>query len=73
MAERLGLPPEAFTYLTSHGALDQHHMAFFAGLVNALPHAADRDAILSMAQEMFGLFGAVFASIMLEDAPLVAA
>lgn len=72
VAERLGLPPEAFTYLTSHGALDQHHMAFFAGLVNGLPNE-DRDAILSMAREMFGLFGAVFASIELEDAQHVAA
>ena len=24
--QRLGLPPQAFTYLTSHGALDQSHM-----------------------------------------------
>ncbi|BBD99980.1 AMP-dependent synthetase [Sphingobium amiense] len=66
VAERLGLPPEAFTYLTSHGALDQHHMTFFARLVNGLP-AGDRLAILSMAQEMFALFGAVFASIDLEE------
>ncbi|MGE5793421.1 MAG: TenA family transcriptional regulator, partial [Bacteroidota bacterium] len=28
---KLGLPPEAFTYLTSHGALDCEHVRFFAG------------------------------------------
>ena len=66
VAERLGLPPEAFTYLTSHGALDQEHMRFFARLVNGLDDAADRTAIATMAQEMFGLFGALFASIELE-------
>jgi NADP-dependent 3-hydroxy acid dehydrogenase YdfG len=37
LADRLALPPEAFTYLTSHGALDQDHMRFFADLVDALP------------------------------------
>ncbi|MCT2398200.1 AMP-binding protein [Novosphingobium mangrovi (ex Huang et al. 2023)] len=70
VAENLGLPPEAFTYLTSHGALDQDHMAFFAGLVNALESEGDRAAILRMAREMFGLFGGVFASIEMGDAPM---
>lgn len=67
VAANLGLPPEAFTYLTSHGALDQEHMTFFARLVNGLEQADDRSAILTMAREMFGLFGGVFASIILED------
>lgn len=71
--ERLGLPPEAFTYLTSHGALDQEHMRFFATLVNALPDRADRDAIVQMAKDMFRLYGGVFASIPLEEASLEAA
>ena len=31
IAASLGLPREAFTYLTSHGELDQEHMRFFAG------------------------------------------
>lgn len=73
VARRLDLPPEAFTYLTSHGALDQEHMRFFAGLVNGLADPADRAAITAMARDMFGLFGAVFASIELEDASCVAA
>lgn len=68
VAANLGLPPEAFTYLTSHGALDQDHMAFFARLVNRLERADDKAAIVRMAREMFGLFGGVFASIALEDA-----
>ena len=34
------IPAEAFTYLTSHGALDQDHMRFFADLVNGLDDPA---------------------------------
>ena len=71
-ARKLGLPPEAFTYLTSHGALDQNHMRFFAGLVNGLADAADRAAITQMAKDMFRLYGGVFASIDLEDAHVAA-
>lgn len=67
VATRLGLPPEAFTYLTSHGALDQEHMKFFAALVNGFDRAGDRGAVTQMAKDMFGLFGGVFASIDLED------
>lgn len=66
VAERLGLPPQAFSYLTSHGALDQSHMRFFATLVNSLEDEDDRAAITTMAQEMFGLFGAMFAALSLE-------
>ncbi|KPL68465.1 AMP-dependent synthetase [Erythrobacter sp. SG61-1L] len=68
VADTLGLPPKAFTYLTSHGALDQQHMAFFARLVNSFTDPADRDAVVRMAKDMFALFGGVFASIELEPA-----
>jgi acyl-CoA synthetase (AMP-forming)/AMP-acid ligase II/pyrroloquinoline quinone (PQQ) biosynthesis protein C len=66
VAHNLGLPPEAFTYLTSHGSLDQDHMRFFAELVNGLTEQDDLAAITAMAKDMFGLFGAVFATIPLE-------
>ena len=66
VAKNLGLPKEAFTYLNSHGALDQHHMAFFANLVNGFENPADRAAVTRMAKDMFGLFGGVFAAIELE-------
>ncbi|PEQ12328.1 AMP-dependent synthetase [Novosphingobium sp. PC22D] len=66
VAESLGLPPEAFTYLTSHGGLDQEHLGFFACLVDALERREDRDAIVAMARDMFGLFGGVFAGLELE-------
>lgn len=66
VAQKLGLPPQAFTYLTSHGALDQEHMKGLAALLNGLDDPADRQAVADMANAMFDLFGAVFASIPLE-------
>lgn len=67
VAKNLGLPPQAFTYLTSHGSLDQDHMRFFAQLVNGLADPHDRAAIVSMAREIFDLYGGVFASVDLEN------
>jgi acyl-CoA synthetase (AMP-forming)/AMP-acid ligase II len=63
---KLGLPAEAFRYLTSHGALDQEHMRFFERLMDCIDDPDDRQAILDMAGDMFRLFGAVFGSIALE-------
>jgi acyl-CoA synthetase (AMP-forming)/AMP-acid ligase II/pyrroloquinoline quinone (PQQ) biosynthesis protein C len=62
----LGLPPEAFTYLTSHGALDQDHMKFFEKLMNQIDDPADQQAITAMAHDIFRLFAGVFASIPME-------
>lgn len=68
VAKNLALPPEAFSYLTSHGALDQSHMHFYAQLVNGLTRQEDREAILAMARDMFRLYGGVFGSVELDDA-----
>lgn len=70
--ESLGLPRTAFTYLTSHGALDQNHMRFFEALMNRLTDAGDQDAIVAMANDMFELFGGLFAGIPMEDDRAVA-
>jgi len=66
VAQKLSLPPQAFTYLTSHGALDQEHMKGLAALLNSLDDPADQKAVIDMANAMFDLFGAMFASIPLE-------
>ncbi|UZW57340.1 AMP-binding protein [Sphingobium sp. JS3065] len=63
----LGLPASAFTYLTSHGALDQDHMRFFEKLVNSLDDRADEEAIVAMANDIFDLFAGLFAAIPMED------
>ncbi|MDB5724225.1 MAG: AMP-dependent synthetase and ligase [Novosphingobium sp.] len=65
--DSLGLPPEAFTYLRSHGALDQDHMKFFEELVNGLEDPQDEAAVLAMANAMFDLFAGLFAGIPMED------
>ena len=62
----LGLPDDAFHYLTSHGALDQDHMVFFKKLMNRIDDPEDQRAIIAMANAMFGLFGGLFAGIELE-------
>ena len=60
MRASLRLPPEAFTYLSSHGTLDQEHVRFFAGLMNRLEASADRDAVTHVARTVFRLYGDVF-------------
>ena len=60
MRASLRLPPEAFTYLSSHGTLDQEHVRFFAGLMNRLDASADRDAVTHVARTVFRLYGDIF-------------
>jgi acyl-CoA synthetase (AMP-forming)/AMP-acid ligase II/pyrroloquinoline quinone (PQQ) biosynthesis protein C len=67
--ERLGLPPEAFTYLSSHGTLDQEHVRFFAGLMDRLATPAERDAVTHVARTVFRLYGDVFRALPREAAP----
>ena len=42
----LGLPPNAFSYLISHGSLDQDHVAFFENLMNKVEDTEDQAAII---------------------------
>ena len=59
----LGLPPQAFSYLSSHGSLDLEHVAFFEQLVNRLHNPEDQQAVLHTARMMYGLYGDVFRSL----------
>ncbi|GAB3244760.1 TenA family transcriptional regulator [Chitinimonas naiadis] len=61
--QTLGLPPQALTYLTSHGSLDQEHIGFFERLMNRLEDTRDQEAVLHMARTMFVLYGNVFRSL----------
>ena len=63
LAGALGLGPECFRYLSSHGALDQDHMAFFQRLMGEVDDPDDEAAIIDMAQRIFGLFGDMFRTI----------
>jgi len=59
----LGLPPEAFTYLTSHGALDQEHVRFFASLMDRLDNPADQAAVTEVANMVYRLYGDIFRAL----------
>jgi pyrroloquinoline quinone (PQQ) biosynthesis protein C len=63
IAERLALPRRAFTYLLSHGALDQQHLGHFDGLVDRLGDAGDRAALLHSARMFYRLYGDVFRAL----------
>lgn len=63
MAEALDLPASAFSYLSSHGALDIEHMGHFEALVNKLDKPLDRQAIEDCAKLFFRLYGNIFRSI----------
>ena len=59
----LGLPPEAFSYLNSHGSLDQEHIRFFEGLMNRLDADEDREAVVHTARVVYRLYGDMFRSL----------
>jgi pyrroloquinoline quinone (PQQ) biosynthesis protein C len=61
--EATGLPDTAFSYLTSHGALDQQHMITYEQLVNRLELAEDREAVVRTARVMYRLYGGMFRSL----------
>ena len=59
----LDLPATAFTYLSSHGALDVEHLGDFEALVNRLTKATDREAIEQGAKTVYRLYGNVLRGI----------
>lgn len=59
----LNLPKTCFTYLTSHGSLDIQHMEFFRTLMNQVIDPRDQQAIITMANRIFGLFADLFRAI----------
>ena len=63
VAASLGLGPQCFSYLTSHGALDVEHMAFFQRLMDEVEDPADQAAIIEVAHGIFQRFGDLFRAI----------
>lgn len=59
----LELPDDAFSYLYSHGELDQAHIKFFRDLVNRIGDAGDQAAIIEVACSTFRLFANMLRSI----------
>ncbi len=63
LEERLGLPRAAFTYLLTHGDLDQDHVDFFRTLMDRVDDAEDQRFIVHTAKRFFRLYGDVFRSL----------
>lgn len=60
LMQSLGLGPDAFTYLTSHGALDVGHTDFYAELVNRIEDPQDRQLLIHSANVFYKLYGDIF-------------
>lgn len=59
----LHLPDRAFTYLRSHGKLDQEHVRHLAGIVERLDATRDLPAVIACARAMYWLYGSMFRSL----------
>jgi pyrroloquinoline quinone (PQQ) biosynthesis protein C len=56
----LALPDRAFTYLRSHGKLDQAHIGHLASIIDRLDASRDLPGVIACARTMFWLYGNVF-------------
>lgn len=61
--DTLGLPDSAFSYLTSHGALDLEHMKFFETLMNRIDTPEDQRQIIHSAKMFYHLYAAIFRTL----------
>lgn len=61
--ERLQLPDSAFSYLYSHGALDQAHFEFFRNLMDSMTGSTDQQAIVDAARVVYRLYGDMLHSV----------
>ena len=61
--QSLALPDSAFSYLRSHGSLDQEHVAFFATLMDRVSHEDDRESIRNCAKSFYRLYGDIFRAV----------
>jgi len=59
----LSLPDTAFSYLRSHGVLDQDHVTFFESLMNKIDDEEQQRCIIHCAQVFYRLYGDIFRSI----------
>lgn len=69
----LDLPAQAFSYLRSHGALDQDHVAFFKGLMNRITDPQEQELIIRSSKMFYRLYGDIFRSLTSADSQNLAA
>lgn len=56
----LDLPNEAFSYLLSHGSIDQEHVQFLEGLMNRFDDPGDHATVIHCAKRFFYLYANIF-------------
>lgn len=59
----LFLPDKAFSYLRSHGALDQEHVKFFEALMNRIEDPLAQQQIIHSTRVFYKLYGDIFRSL----------
>ncbi|MHA6962585.1 TenA family transcriptional regulator [Zobellella denitrificans] len=67
LRQELKLPEQAMSYLSSHGALDQEHLRFFAGLMDRVTAVEDQEAIVHAARVVYRLYGDMLRSLEVAD------
>lgn len=60
---KLNLPRKAFSYLYSHGALDQDHVKFFASLMDRITDPQEQALIIHAAKMFYRLYGDIFRAV----------
>ncbi|MEH6592826.1 MAG: iron-containing redox enzyme family protein [Halioglobus sp.] len=63
IAKSTGLPRNAFSYLSSHGALDVEHVKFFQNLMDQIEGEQDKQLIIHCARNFYHLYGDVYDSV----------
>ena len=58
--ERLDLPETAFSYLSSHGALDIEHMQTYRRLMDKLEDPDDQAAVIHASRVVYTLYADMF-------------
>lgn len=63
ISRALELPDSAFTYLRSHGELDQEHVRFFEDLMKRITDPAEQEQILHSARTFYRLYANIFRTL----------
>ncbi|MBL4761126.1 MAG: iron-containing redox enzyme family protein [Gammaproteobacteria bacterium] len=71
--QTLQLPTAAFSYLCSHGELDQDHIKFYEGLMNKIESLEEQDQIIHSAKAFYVLYGNIFRELSPSQAEAIAA
>jgi len=61
--EKLNLPERAFSYLRSHGSIDQEHIQFLESLIDRFESKYDQELITHSAKAFYRLYKGIFDSI----------